>query len=112
MIPAFLILFLCTGLLSGLYPAMYITRMRLTALLKGKTGTNAAGGRMIRQSLIVTQFAIAIALIIGAIVIQRQLDFLRNKPLGFDKEQLVVVPLFGKNPSMLGGKSIVPYGLG
>ena len=104
MIPAFLILFLSTGLLSGLYPAMYITRMRLTALLKGKTGTNAAGGRMVRQSLIVTQFAIAIALIIGAIVIQRQLDFLRNKPLGFDKEQLVVVPLFGKNPSLLGGK--------
>jgi putative ABC transport system permease protein len=104
MIPAFVLLMLCTGLLAGLYPAMYITRMKLTSLLKGKAGTNAAAGRMIRQSLIVTQFAIAIALIIGAIVIQRQLTFLRNKPLGFDKEQLVVLPLFGKNPSMLGGK--------
>jgi putative ABC transport system permease protein len=104
MIPAFVLLMLCTGLLSGLYPAMYITRMKLTSLLKGKSGSTAAGGRMIRQSLIVTQFAIAIALIIGAIVIQRQLTFLRNKPLGFDKEQLMVVPIFGRNAFVLGGQ--------
>ena len=103
MVPALLVLFVCTGLLAGLYPALYVTRWRLTALLKGKTGQSATGGQVIRQSLIVSQFAIAMALIIGAIVIQRQLAFLRNKPLGFDKEQLVALPLFGKNPSALGG---------
>jgi putative ABC transport system permease protein len=94
-----LLLFLLSGLLAGLYPAIFITRFRLTALLKGQTGRSAGKGKRIRQSLIVTQFTIAISLIIGAIVIQRQLQFLRNKPLGFDKEQLVVLPLFGKNPS-------------
>ena len=88
-----------SGLLAGIYPAVFITRMRLTALLKGTPGDNRVSGRRIRQSLIVTQFVIAIALVIGAVVIQRQLSFLRNKPLGFDKEQLVVVPLFGRNPS-------------
>lgn len=103
MIPLLVLLFIATGLLAGLYPALYITRWRLISLLKGKTGVSTTGGRITRQSLIVSQFAIAIALIIGAIVIQRQLTFLRNKPLGFDKEQLVVVPLFGRNPSPLGG---------
>ena len=92
-------LLLCTGLLAGIYPALFITRLPLTALLKGTPGESRTGGRRVRQSLIVTQFAIAIALMIGAIVIQRQLGFLRNKPLGFDKEQLLVLPLFGKNPS-------------
>ena len=62
------------------------------------------GGRLIRQSLIVTQFSIAIGLIVGAVVIGRQLAFLRNKPLGFNKEQVVVLPLFGKSPSPFGGK--------
>jgi len=104
MVPALVGLLVCTGLLAGLYPALYITRWRLVALLKGKTGRAATGGRLIRQSLIVTQFAVAAALIIGAVVIQRQLLFLRNKPLGFDKDQLLVLPLFGRNPSPFGGK--------
>ena len=104
MIPALLGLFVCTGLLAGLYPALYITRWQLIALLKGKTGTAAAGGRLIRQTLIVTQFAVAAALIIGAVVIQRQLVFLRNRPLGFDKDQVLVLPLYGRNPSPFGGK--------
>ncbi|HXD76160.1 MAG TPA: ABC transporter permease [Puia sp.] len=104
MIPALVGLLVCTGFLAGLYPAVYITRWRLTALLKGKTGKSAGSGRLIRQSLIVTQFAVAAALIIGATVIQRQLTFMRNKPLGFDKSQVLVLPLFGKNPSPFGGK--------
>ncbi len=104
MIAALLLLFLCTGLMAGLYPALFITRWRLVALLKGRTGMPGTSGRFIRQSLIVTQFAVAIGLIIGAVVIGRQLAFLRNKPLGFDKAQVVVLPLFGKSPSPFGGK--------
>jgi putative ABC transport system permease protein len=104
MVPALIGLLVCTGLLAGLYPAFYITRWRLVALLKGNTGRAASSGRLIRQSLIVMQFAVAAALIIGALVIQRQLVFLRNKPLGFDKDQVLVLPLFGRNPSPFGGK--------
>jgi len=95
----FVVLLMGSGLLAGIYPAVFITRMRLTSLLKGKPGESRVRGKWIRQSLIVTQFVIAVALVTGALVIQRQLSYLRNKPLGFDKEQLVVVPLFGKNPS-------------
>ena len=104
MIPALAGLLVCTGLLAGLYPAIYVMRWRLVALLKGKTGRAIGAGRLIRQSLIVTQFAVAAALIIGAVVVQRQLVFLRNKPLGFDKDQVLVLPLYGRNPSPFGGK--------
>jgi putative ABC transport system permease protein len=104
MIPGLVGLLLLTGLLAGLYPAIYVMRWRLVALLKGKTGRAIGAGRLIRQSLIVTQFAVAAALIIGAIVIQRQLVYLRNKPLGFDKDQVLVLPLYGRNPSPFGGK--------
>ena len=97
----FILLFLCTGLLAGLYPAVFITRFRLTSLLKGKTGYRG-GGSAVRQLLIVTQFSVALALIIGAVVINRQLQFLRNKPLGFQKEHTLVLPLFGKGSSLLG----------
>lgn len=99
----FAALLLTSGLLAGIYPALFITRLELTSLLKGKPGESRAGNARVRQSLIVTQFAIAIALMIGAIVIQRQLSYLRSKPLGFDKEQLLVLPLFGKNPSPING---------
>jgi putative ABC transport system permease protein len=99
-IALFALLLFCSGLLAGLYPAIFITRFKLTALLKGHTGVGG-GGRLIRQSLIVTQFAIAIALIIGAVVIGRQLNYLRNKPLGFDKNALLVLRLFGDNVSPL-----------
>ncbi|HXB95434.1 MAG TPA: FtsX-like permease family protein, partial [Puia sp.] len=95
----FAALLLGSGLLAGIYPALFITRLQLTALLKGKPGEGNAGSGRVRRSLIVTQFAVAISLMIGAIVIQRQLVYLRNKPLGFDKEQLLVLPLFGRNPS-------------
>lgn len=104
MIPSLVALFVFTGLLAGFYPALYITSWKLTALLKGKTGRGGSGSGLVKQSLIVTQFAVAAALIIGAVVIQRQLRYLRNKPLGFDKTQLAVVPLFGRNPSPFGGK--------
>jgi putative ABC transport system permease protein len=90
------LLFLCTGLMAGLYPALFITRFGAGALMKGRT---RIGGRFIRQSLIVTQFTIAAALIIGAVVIRRQLLYLRDKPLGFRKDQVLVLPLFGKASS-------------
>ncbi|HTJ11921.1 MAG TPA: ABC transporter permease [Dinghuibacter sp.] len=85
-----------TALLAGLYPALFITRFRLTALLKGQL---RPGGKLIQKGLIVTQFTIAVALVIGAVVIHRQITYLRNKPLGFDKDQLVVLPLFGRASS-------------
>ena len=98
LISIFFVLFILTGFLAGLYPAFFITRFKLTSILKGNLGNISKGG-LIRKSLITSQFCIAIILIIGAAVIYRQLQFLHNKPLGFKKDQMLVVPLFGTGAS-------------
>lgn len=97
----FLFIFSCTGLLSGLYPAFFITRFNTILALKGKSGEADRKNRL-RKSLLVIQFGISAILIISAIVIYQQLEYIRNKPLGFKKEQVVVVPIFGSGASSLG----------
>ncbi len=82
---------LAAGLASGLYPAFYLTRFDPARVLKGgaQSGT---GKSAFRQGLAVAQFVISIILLIGTLVIFRQMDFIRTKSLGFDKENVVVVP--------------------
>jgi putative ABC transport system permease protein len=90
----FVFIFFVTGILAGLYPAVFITRFNMILALKGKSGDQNRKNR-IQKVLLVTQFAMSIMLIIGAIVIFRQLQYLRDKPLGFQKQQMLVVPIFG-----------------
>lgn len=91
-------LFLCTGISAGLYPAFFMTRFNPVTSLKGKSG-EATHKNTGRKLLLTIQFAISIVLVIGAIVIYRQLQYLRNKPLGFQKEQILTIPLFGSGAS-------------
>lgn len=84
--------------LTGLYPAFFLSSFRPAVVLRGGSLGNVAGvsaGRGFRQSLVVGQFALAILLMIGAVVIYQQLTFIQNKRLGFDKEQLLYVRLKG-----------------
>jgi putative ABC transport system permease protein len=97
----FSLIFLFTGMLSGLYPAFFITHFNLILAIKGKTGETSKRN-ITGKILLVTQFSVSIILIIGAIVIYRQLEYIRNKPLGFKKEQVLVVPIFGSGASSLG----------
>jgi putative ABC transport system permease protein len=84
---------LLVGLLSGLYPAFYLSSFRPIRVLKGIFDIKS--GRTFRQSLVVGQFVLSIVLIIGTLIIYRQLDFIQNKKLGFDKSQLLYVRLKG-----------------
>ena len=86
------------SLLTGLYPAFYLSSFRPAQVLKGvftaHTG-QVASGRVFRQMLIVGQFTLAVVLAIGSVVIYQQLSFIQNKKLGFDKSQLLYVRMKG-----------------
>lgn len=96
--PAFVVstlsLTVLLGIVSGAYPAFFLANFRTVDVLKARTSTDA-GGDLIRKSLIVCQFAISTILLIGASLIATQHEFLVSKSLGFEKEQVMVLPIQG-----------------
>ncbi|MEM9324264.1 MAG: ABC transporter permease [Bacteroidota bacterium] len=94
---AFLGLFIITGILAGVYPAFYIAKFKPVAVLKGRVADGQSSGFSLRKVLVVFQFTIAIILITGTVVIQDQLNMFRNRPLGFQKESIITIPLFSSN---------------
>ncbi|MBX2820722.1 MAG: ABC transporter permease [Rhodothermaceae bacterium] len=82
------------GGIAGSYPALVLSAFRIVDVFKGTLPTGNKGG-FLRQSLIVVQFAFAVFLISSTLIMNRQLEFLQTKNLGFDKEQVLVVPLQG-----------------
>ncbi len=88
------VIVLVTGFISGTYPAFYLSAVRPILVLKGRM-QESRGGFSFRQVLVVVQFGISIALIIGTFTAMRQMNFLHNKPLGYDKENVMVLPVEG-----------------
>ena len=84
-----------TGLLSGSYPALLLSSFQPVRVLKGAF-RSAGSSAVFRKTMVIVQFSLSIFLIIGTIVVSRQLAFMRNKDLGFNRERVLYLNLFGE----------------
>ncbi|WP_420388560.1 ABC transporter permease [Roseivirga sp.] len=81
------------GLCSGLYPAFYLTSLKSVDTLKGKVVKSNAMGKFVRNGLVVLQFMFSTLLIVGTLVVGKQVNYMKNKDMAFDKENLLVLPI-------------------
>jgi len=94
----FAAIFILTGLLAGVYPALFASRFRPIEVFQKNAATGASGaGQWLRKSLITIQFAVSIALLCGTLVMLSQLRYWQNMPLGFDADRIISVPLSSAN---------------
>jgi len=87
--------------LAGFYPSIVLSRFNPVNALKSKLAANTAKGISLRRGLVVFQFVVAQALIIGTFIIVRQMNYFMDQPLGFDKDAIVNVPY---RPDSTGGR--------
>jgi putative ABC transport system permease protein len=98
---AVLILGLLAGTLAGIYPAFFLSSFNVIAVLKNKSLNNGRKS-LLRSGLVVFQFTVSTGLIIATLVVYRQLHYMQDKKLGYDKEQL----LFVQDTYMLGNRDV------
>jgi putative ABC transport system permease protein len=92
---------LLVGIIAGFYPALVLSGFNPIGVLKGTLPGGGTHGKIpwLRHSLVVVQFTLSVLLIISAIIVFEQVNFLHNKNLGFDKEQIMFFPMRGDNMS-------------
>lgn len=89
-IPLLLLFTVFVGILSGSYPAFFLSSFNPYEVLKGSVKNSMKNGRL-RRVLVVFQFAVSILLIVGTLIMYRQIKYMLNRDVGFNKEQLIVI---------------------
>jgi putative ABC transport system permease protein len=79
--------------MAGIYPAWVITRFRPADTLKAGSVNSNPQSAFLRKGLVVVQFSISVCLLIGLLLIGRQMNYMHHKSLGFDKENIVILQL-------------------
>jgi len=80
------------GIVSGSYPAFYLSAFKPASILKGSRKARG-GNKLLRQFLVICQFTVSAIMISGTIIVISQLFFLKNKEMGFNKENIIVAPI-------------------
>jgi putative ABC transport system permease protein len=86
---------LATGLVSGSYPAFYLSGFNPIRVLKAAVPSGSRGDAVFRQGLVVFQFVLSVVLILSTLLITRQVQYMRNARLGYDRENLLYIPING-----------------
>ena len=95
MILSFLGITIFTGLISGSYPALYLSGFNPAIVLRGKLN-NSIGELLVRKGLVVFQYAVSVILIVAVFVVYKQIEFIQSKNLGYNKDNIIYFEIEGK----------------
>jgi len=85
----FLFVTLSVGLLTGIYPSLYMTSFNLARMMKG--GSKVDGKSLFRSGLVIIQFGLALAMIVSTLIVLQQLHYMKSRDIGFKKDQMMLV---------------------